>query len=322
VPKNERESRPSTRVPRFADKAFIAEIDRLQRERVLIAAIEVVEAEGYASLTVAKIIERSAISRRTFYGLFRDREDCFLAAFEQILAEAHELIAHAYSSQRDWRSGTRAAVFELLALINERPGAARLCIVDALAAGQAVLERRARVLDEISCTIDRACMRDRTSESRAMASAAVAGVAALLHTHLAAQVYSQENLSGTLIAMLVLPYRGRAAAKAELAAPESARVPKAVSVARDSSPLRTLNLRVTYRTIRVLIAIAEHPSASNREIARASGIIDQGQISKLLRRLCDLGLIENNGDGAIKGRANAWRLTELGVDVQRATGGR
>jgi AcrR family transcriptional regulator len=325
VPKIKRESRSGARVPRQLNRPFISEIKHLQRERVLIAATEVIEAEGYTSLTVAKITERSAISRRTFYGLFRDREDCFLAAFEQIVAEAHELVARAYSSQLDWRNGIRAAVLELLALIDERPGAAKLCIVDALAAGQTMLEHRARLLDELSRTIDRECARNGRSENLTMASATVSGIAAMLHTYLVAEAYSPVNLYGAVIAMIILPYRGRAAAKTELTASQSARASNAAnaaSVARGSSPLAMLNLRVTYRTIRVLIAIAEQPGASNREIARASGIVDQGQISKLLRRLRDLSLIENCGDGAARGRANAWRLTELGADVQQATGGR
>jgi AcrR family transcriptional regulator/DNA-binding MarR family transcriptional regulator len=320
VAKIKRESRSGARTP---DSAFISEIERLQRERVLVAAIEVVEAEGYARLSVAKITERSAISRRTFYALFEDREDCFLAAFEQILAEACELVARAYFSQLDWRSGMRAGVLELLALIGERPGAAKLCIVDALAAGQTVLERRARVLDELGRAIDRACEQNDDGANQAMASAVAAGIAAVLHTYLVAEAYSPANLSGVLVAMIVLPYRGRAAASAELVAEGPVREqPAAASVARESSPLQALKLRVTYRTIRVLIAIAEQPDSNNRQLARAAGIIDQGQISKLLRRLRDLGLIENCGDGPAKGRAYAWRLTELGAEVQRATGGR
>jgi AcrR family transcriptional regulator len=322
VSKTKRKSRSGASVPRQVDRAFIGEINRLQRERVLVAAIEVVEAQGYASLTVAKIIERSATSRRTFYTLFRDREDCFLAAFEQTFAEAHELVARAYSSEPGWRSGMRAALLEMLALIDERPGAAKLCIVDALMAGQRVLERRAQLLDELSGTIDRACARNRVGENRAMASAAVAGITAMLHTYLVDEAYSPTNLSGTLIAMIVLPYRGRAAARTELAVSARTRAPAAASVMREPSPLQALNLRVTYRTIRVLIAIAEHPDSSNRQVARLAGIIDQGQISKLLRRLRELGLIENFGDGPAKGRENAWRLTELGAEVQRATGGR
>ena len=48
-------------------------------------------------------------------------------------------------------------------------------------------------------------------------------------------------------------------------------------------------MRLTYRTVRVLMVIAGHAGASNREIAQGSGIVDQGQISKLLARLERLG---------------------------------
>jgi DNA-binding MarR family transcriptional regulator len=78
-------------------------------------------------------------------------------------------------------------------------------------------------------------------------------------------------------------------------------------------------MRLTYRTVRVLMVIAEHPGASNREIAEGSGIVDQGQISKLLNRLARLNLVENLGEGQEKGAANAWHLTARGAQVERAT---
>jgi DNA-binding MarR family transcriptional regulator len=78
-------------------------------------------------------------------------------------------------------------------------------------------------------------------------------------------------------------------------------------------------MRLTYRTVRVLMVIGERPGASNREIAEGSGIVDQGQISKLLTRLARLNLVENVGDGQEKGAANAWHLTPRGAQVERAT---
>lgn len=78
-------------------------------------------------------------------------------------------------------------------------------------------------------------------------------------------------------------------------------------------------MRLTYRTVRVLMVISERPGASNREIAERSGISDQGQISKLLGRLARLELVENRGDGQEKGAANAWHLTARGQAVERAT---
>jgi DNA-binding MarR family transcriptional regulator len=76
-------------------------------------------------------------------------------------------------------------------------------------------------------------------------------------------------------------------------------------------------MRLTYRTVRVLLAIAERPGASNRVVAQGSGVQDQGQISKLLARLEHLGLISNEGVGASRGEPNAWRLTARGREIER-----
>ena len=71
-------------------------------------------------------------------------------------------------------------------------------------------------------------------------------------------------------------------------------------------------MRTTYRTARVLSAIGSAPRSSNREIAAASGILDEGQASKLLGRLERRGMITNVGLGAGFGEPNAWLLTARG----------
>lgn len=76
-------------------------------------------------------------------------------------------------------------------------------------------------------------------------------------------------------------------------------------------------MRLTYRTMRVLLAIAEHPGSTNREVAERSDTKDEGQISRLLARLHDHTLIENTGEGKPRGGPNAWRLTERGDAVHR-----
>jgi DNA-binding MarR family transcriptional regulator len=77
-------------------------------------------------------------------------------------------------------------------------------------------------------------------------------------------------------------------------------------------------MRLTYRTVRVLMAVAANPGSSNRAVADGAGIKDQGQISKLLARLQGLGLIENTGVGSARGGPNVWRLTEKGREVHGA----
>jgi hypothetical protein len=77
-------------------------------------------------------------------------------------------------------------------------------------------------------------------------------------------------------------------------------------------------VRTTYRTTRVLNAISESPGLSNRKIAQAAGLTDEGQTSKLLRRLQQRGLVANFGLGQ-QGGANAWQLTANGERVLDAT---
>ena len=129
-------------------------------------------------------------------------------------------------------------------------------------------------------------------------------------------------LLGPLTGMIVLPYRGHAVAVREASKPAPRR---RRPVARPhGDPLRELDMRLTYRTVRVLLAIAalsgRGSGPSNREVAAASDVADQGQISKLLARLEHLGLIENRGAGPLRGEPNVWRLTARGEEVERTIG--
>jgi AcrR family transcriptional regulator len=291
---------------------------------MLAAAVEAVGEVGYARMTVAQVISRARVSRKTFYDVFTDREDCFLAAFEQALGQASSIAREAYQSESTWRDGIRAALARLLMFMDEEPGLAKLCIVEALGAGERVLDRRAKVLDELAMVIDRG--REATNATReppeVTAEGVVGAIFAVLHTRVLEQgAEPLTELLNSLMSMIVLPYLGARAAGRELSRP-SLEIPvdtRPQSPARHKDPLEGLNMRLTYRTVRVLMVIAEHPGASNREIAEGSGIVDQGQISKLLNRLARLKLVENLGEGQEKGAANAWHLTARGAQVERAT---
>jgi hypothetical protein len=154
------------------------------------------------------------------------------------------------------------------------------------------------------------------------AQALVGGILAVLHTRLVRN--DQESfglLVGPLMSMIVLPYLGARAAAKELrvvGSHENAH-PQRERRWPVKHPLDGLKMRLTYRTVLALTAVSQHPGASNREVAEESGIVDQGQISKLLGRLAGLGLIENSGPGQPYGAANEWHLTALGKQLERST---
>ncbi|MCW3017703.1 MAG: transcriptional regulator, TetR family [Solirubrobacterales bacterium] len=300
------------------------QVTQIQRSRMLAAAVEAVEEVGYARMTVAQVISRARVSRKTFYDVFIDREDCFLAAFEQALGQARLIAEEAYTGESSWREGVRSALARLLMFMDEEPGLARLCIVEALGAGERVLESRGKVLDELAEIVDRGrAANNATREPPEVTAEGVVGaIFAVLHTRvLESGGQPLTDLLGSLMSMIVLPYLGARAAGRELTRPpvEAPSVGRPRVSRRHKDPLEGLNMRLTYRTVRVLMVIAEHPGASNREIAEGSGIVDQGQISKLLNRLARLKLVENLGEGQEKGAANAWHLTPRGAQVERAT---
>lgn len=291
---------------------------------MLVAAVEAVDEVGYARMTVAQVIGRARVSRKTFYDVFADREDCFLAAFDQAISHARRLARESYEREPDWGQGVRAALARLLVFMDEEPAVARLCVVEALGAGHRILERRARALAEVAEVIDggREARAASGQPPDVTAECVVGAIFAVLHARLLEGGGEPlTDLLGPLMSMIVLPYLGPKAASRELNRPaiQAGRDGRSPPAESKRDPLEGLNIRLTYRTVRVLMVIAEHPGASNRKIAEGSGIADQGQISKLLARLARLELIENVGEGHERGASNEWHLTARGLQVERAT---
>jgi AcrR family transcriptional regulator len=295
-------------------------VSEIQRMRILAAMAEVASEKGAGSVTVAHVVTRAGVSRRTFYDLFADREECFLAAFEEAIGRVSAQVIEAYEAQSSWREQIRAGLWALLVFLDEEPATARLCVVESLAAGPRVLERRAVVLRALVRAIDEgrsATGRKATSLPPLTAEGVVGAVLSVIHTRLSEpKARPLTGLLGELMGVIVMPYMGQSAAQKELHKPAPPLPPKTPHAHRD--PLDGLEMRITYRTVRVLMVIAAHPDASNRQIATEAGISDQGQVSKLLARLEHLGLIYNRGIGPVKGAPNAWQLTARGRHVEQA----
>jgi AcrR family transcriptional regulator len=306
------------------------DVAQIQRARILAAMFEVASEFGAASVSVAHVVERSGVSRRTFYETFGDREDCFLAAFEDALAFASQRVVPAYQAEGEWREGVRAGLVAFLSFLDEEPVVGRLLIVESLSCGAKVLERRERVLARLAAAIDEGRTLKGTGERSASAEGLsaltaeglVGGVLSLVCARIARGGEPLVGLANQLLSMIVLPYLGPVAARKELGRP----VEPCANGRRDArlleDPFKGAGMRLTYRTVRVLLVVAElggrEPGPSNRVIGEGAGIADQGQISKLLGRLARLGLIENTGLGPSQGAANAWTLTVKGRQLTKS----
>jgi AcrR family transcriptional regulator len=333
-------------------------VEEVQRARLLGAMVEVVAADGYQGASVSRVVARAGISRRTFYELFAGREECFLAALERGIAEIATQMGEVYAREDTWSEGVRMAVATGLACLNAEPEFARACVVEALGAGPAVLARRARLLQKLADALQagaptppgaggpplltaetivgasfsvvharlslhgpatQAPSRARAKGARAK-SASAARATATADRKEAPPPLSQ--LLGQLMALIVLPYLGPLAAGEELVRPPPELPVRPVSARgrrANEQVLEQLNMRLTYRTVRCLLFVSEHPGASNREIATGTEIADEGQASKLLMRLAGVDLLAKTSPGP--GKPNAWRLTAYGQQVLAAVRG-
>src|SRR6202453_817102 len=318
---------------RPAARAGGAKVSEMQRARLLGGAVAAVEKLGWSNVTVASIASRARVSRKTFYDLFVDREDCLFAIMDETRAwVAAELVA-ADLDELSWRERVRNGLWIVLSFFDREPELARLCVVQSARGSQRVLEWREQILEQVIAMVDEGRLQsERAAQVPPLTAEGVVGAVIAIVQRRLQEITggSLSELQNELTSIIVLPYLGRARADRELkhqlggvdfslrpdtAAKKTSHPRPAYHAGED--PLAEIPMRLTYRTARVLEAVAAHPGSSNREIGERADIFDQGQVSKLLARLKRLGLLANSGNGQSKGEANAWRLTELGERVTR-----
>jgi AcrR family transcriptional regulator len=127
-----------------------------QRERLLDAIANVVAEKGYANTRVADITEYAGVSRKTFYELFTDKEDCFLAAYDAITALLMDRMARGLAAVAEdtWEAKVSALLGEFLRFLAAEPAFARMCIVEVLGSGPAGLARRDAAIEAFFPVVD------------------------------------------------------------------------------------------------------------------------------------------------------------------------
>src|SRR5436190_12529754 len=138
-------SRPLPRGPHGLERDVVL---ASQRGRMLAAMADAVATKGYVATTVADVVAGAGVSRKTFYEHFRDKEDCFLAAYDAGVDLVLDAIVAARPAQGDdsWIALMRARVRAYLHTLAANPAFARTFLIEVFAAGPHALDRRAEVL--------------------------------------------------------------------------------------------------------------------------------------------------------------------------------
>ncbi len=117
-----------------------------QRERLLAATEQLIAEKGAAGATIEAIVKLAGISTVTFYEHFRNKEECFVAAFNRA---AEELRAAVPAGS----PGPEQALAALLAAIDAEPARARLCFVEAQKGGPQLRARYEAELDAVAAEL-------------------------------------------------------------------------------------------------------------------------------------------------------------------------
>jgi AcrR family transcriptional regulator len=117
------------------------EVARHQRARIYGGMVEAVYQRGYGGTSVANVIALAGVSRRAFYEQFSNKESCFLATYDALVAGARKRVLRAWMSDRGWANRLYAAFQAFLTEIAHDPRSAHLVLVESLSAGPHGAER-------------------------------------------------------------------------------------------------------------------------------------------------------------------------------------
>jgi AcrR family transcriptional regulator len=294
------------------------------RARIVRATLQVAAEEGLGRATLARVLVRAEVSRGTFSTVFDDMGECVMAILDHAMRRSVGAISQALAGEAPWFEKPAAGLAALLDFLDSDPLLARFCLVEALAAGPAALEYRARELGLLAHTVDGVLGHaEGRGATLLSAEAVVASVAGILH----ARVVQGEappfiDLLPALLDVVLAPYldgeaRAREVERATrlvgaLAAERAARppVPPAVPIPR------WLANPTAHRMRSCLLDVAVHPDTSNRAVAARIGVEHLSQVSHLLGRLAAKGVLVKRGRGT--GRVNAWTVTPEGQRLAQA----
>lgn len=142
------------RLPRGRHPLSREAVQADQRLRILLAVVDTMSARGYVHTSVADVIGSAGVSRATFYAMFDDKLDAFLAAFDLVGEQLLSTMTTAMQTGRTPAQRVERAMSTYLETIAAEPRYARLFLIEVYAAGPEAITRRhavqTRLVDQLA----------------------------------------------------------------------------------------------------------------------------------------------------------------------------
>jgi len=157
------------------------------------------------------VTRAASVSRRTFYEQFESKEQCFLAAFDMMVAHVRDSMTEAARAVEGWEEQVSAALSSMLQFFAAEPDLARFCLIEPLRADPVVSDHYRETVTEI-CEALRSTRPDTPRARRLPASTEetlVGGVISLIARHLnAGETNRLVALHPQLLELVLAPYVG------------------------------------------------------------------------------------------------------------------
>jgi AcrR family transcriptional regulator len=106
------------------------------RTTLALALASAVAEKGYAGTTIADIVAKARVSKRTFYEHFADKQECLMALYGAACDRLIAVLRSAGSAEQPWQDRVRTVVGAYLSLLEAMPAVNRALLVEMQAAGE------------------------------------------------------------------------------------------------------------------------------------------------------------------------------------------
>jgi len=296
------------------------QVEETQCARLMHTMLRCAGRDGLAEVSIGQLVKEAEISRRTIYELFGGREALFACVLDPALEHVAGVGVAAFEgADGDWAGGVRAAVVAVAAELHADPDLARLCLIEALAAGPAARAVRARRFAPLAEIARRGAIAPGRlpGVERVPAAAVLGGAQELLAAHFAAgDAADAEELAEAaahVVALVVGTYLGPEVARPHADAVRR-ELPSALRGAEPELPAELDGLALTRLQHEFLAHVVADPGSTSRALSVAIEVSSDAQASRILHLLDDARLVTPVRNG----RGLAWMPTPLGTVALRA----
>jgi AcrR family transcriptional regulator len=183
--------------------------------------IRVAAAKGFEATTVADVVEIAAVSEETFYGMFEDKQACFLEAYDAVIdvLVAHVTSAFVAAEDEPWPDRIAAGLRALVQLLAAEADIARMAMVEVTAAGDDARERYRAALGRFTPFLEegRAYSGQGDELPPDTARFAIGGATSMIFDEIrAGRGPELERILPDLVFAVLMPYLGPEAAEDEM----------------------------------------------------------------------------------------------------------